>query len=457
MSRKPKILVIYKCLGYPLRTTIKEHLYAFRNYGDAHIYYQMLDLGKETYNSSESIPEYITKMDFDVIIFHYGFMSSRWGGRACYENALKQVEPFRNSKAIKAVMAQDEYNNSNTIVEFINDFKIDVVFSVSPESEWPKIYQGVDFNKVKFHLVLTGYLDDKGIDIINGFLNNTRKTIDIGYRARNLPQWLGRHGYMKTTIADEFNKALKKFELNCSISTDPKDTFIGLGWYKFMVSCKYMIGVEGGATVLDRDGAIAKKGKEYLQQHPNCTFEEIEKACFPGLDGQLQLIAISPRHLEACATKTCQLLVESTFNGILKPWVHYIPIKADLSNIKEVLEIVERDDKRTEIVENAYRDIVLSGKWSYKHSVKHVIDNCMSQARGDYFSRETSLSKLAYNKFVDNWNWRKYHYYEKIHHRMPNKWIFLTPIVKMVKFLGLKEMAKRIYFGITGKKDFSRG
>jgi hypothetical protein len=437
-----------------LRTTIEEHLYSFKRYGNAHVYYQMLDIGKDTYNSSELVPKYITKIDFDLIIFHYGFMSSRWGGRECYLNALKQVEPFRHSKAVKAVMAQDEYNNSNTIVEFVNDFKIDIVFSVSPESEWPKIYKGVDLTKVKFHKVLTGYLDERGIRTIQSFLKNTPKAIDIGYRARNLPQWLGKHGYMKTTIADEFNKALKNFKLNCSISTDPKDTFIGLGWYKFMVSCKYMIGVEGGATVLDSDGSIAKKGKEYLKQHPNCSFEEIERACFPGLDGQLQLIAISPRHLEACATKTCQLLVESTFNGILKPWVHYIPIKPDLSNIKEVLEIVERDDKRKEIVENAYRDIVLPGTWSYRGAVKFVIDNCVAEAKGEYFQRSTNTSGLILNRYKDWLAWKKYHFYEKIYHRLPDKWIFLGPLVKIVKFLGLKQLAKRIFFAFTGKRSF---
>jgi hypothetical protein len=437
-----------------MRTTIEEHLYSFLRYADAYCYYLMLDIGKETYNSSVPIPDYIKKIDFDIILFHYGFISSRWGGDECYKNAFAQVQPLRDSKAVKAVMAQDEYNNSKAIVNFVNEFNIQVVFSVSPESEWAQLYEGVDFQKVKFHKVLTGYLDDKGIKTINRFLKNTKKDIDIGYRARNLPQWLGRHGYMKTTIADEFNKALKKFNLNTSISTNPKDTFIGLGWYKFMVRCKYMIGVEGGATVHDRDGSIAKKGAAYLKAHPDCSFEEIEQACFPGMDGKLQLIAISPRHLEACATRTCQLLVESTFNGILKPWVHYIPIKPDLSNIDEVLEFVKRDDKRREITENAYRDIVLSGKWSYRHAVKFVIDSCMAEAKGEYFARASNRNYLLYNRFLDALAWKKYHYYEKIYHRLPDKWIFLGPIVKAIRFLGLKNIAKKTFFAFTGKRSF---
>ncbi len=453
LPKKPKILIIYKCLGYPLRTTIDEHLYSFKRYANADCYYLKLDIGKETFYSKKPIPNYLLKIDFDIILFHYGFISSRWAGEECYKNAFEQVLPFKNSKAIKAVMPQDEYMGSKSIVHFVNNLNIDIVFSVSPETEWAQLYEGVDFEKVKFYKVLTGYLDDKGIETINGFLKTTKKDIDIGYRARNLPQWLGRHGYMKTIIADVFNKSIKKFKLNTDISTNPKDTFMGLGWYKFMVRCKYMIGVEGGATIHDPDGSIAIKGTEYLKQHPNCTFEEIEEACFPGLDGKLQLIAISPRNLESCATKTCQILVESTYNGILKPWVHYIPIKKDFSNVDEVLELVQNDTKREEIVNNAYRDIVESGLWTYHGFVNFVIDKCNIQATTPYFKRKLSNSiiSLNYNRFRDWWSWKAFYFWFMIYERIPSRWVFIMPIIKFIKFIGFKSVTKKTYKFFTGK------
>ena len=450
--------MVYKCLGYPLRTTIDEHLYSFLRYADATCYYLKLDIGKDTFYSKEPIPDYLLKIDFDIILFHYGFISSRWASRECYDLAFNQVLPFKNSKAIKAVMPQDEYMGSEAIVHFVNNLNIDIVFSVSPETEWSQLYEGVDFEKVKFYKVLTGYLDEKGLKTIDGFLKTTKKDIDIGYRARNLPQWLGRHGYMKTTIADEFNKAVKKFTLKTDISTNPKDTFIGLGWYKFMVRCKYMIGVEGGSTVHDRNGSISKKGTAYLKEHPNCSFEEIEEACFPGLDGKLQLIAISPRNLESCATRTCQILVESTYNGILKPWVHYIPLKKDFSNINEVLQIVKDDNKREEIVENAYRDIVKSGLWSYKGFVDFVIEKCTAIADPVYSQRKTytNIFSYKYNRFQDWLSWKKDYFWHKIYDRLrwPGKWVFISPTLKLIKFLGLKTVAKKAYFTITGKKSF---
>ena len=455
-SRKPKILIIYKCLGFPLRNTVDEHLYSFKRYADADCYYLKLDIGKDTFYSQEPVPEYLLKIDFDYIFFHYGFISSRWAGKTCYEYALKQVMPFQNSKAIKAVMPQDEYMGSESIVDFVNRMNIDIVFSVSPETEWAQLYEGVDFGKVKFFKVLTGYLDKGGMKSIEGFLNRIPKDLDIGYRARNLPQWLGRHGFLKTQIAEAFIKNVNRFGLKTDISVDPKDTFMGDGWYKFMVRCKYMIGVEGGATVHDRDGSIGIKGRAYLKEHPDCSFEEIETSCFPGLDGKLNLIAISPRHLEACVARTCQVLIEGEYNGILKAGVHYIALKSDFSNLDEVLQLIKDDTKRKEITDNAYRDVIESGLYNYQGFVDLVLEKCSELATDSYFSRSPARvgSSLYHNHYIDWLSWKKDYFWHKIYDRLPNKWFFLNPMLKTVKMLGLKQPVKKVYFKITGKKFF---
>ena len=129
-----------------------------------------------------------------------------------------------------------------------------------------------------------------------------------------------------------------EYELRADISTDEKETFCGDDWYRFLLKCKYTIGVEGGASILDRDGSISRKTDEYCSRHPGASFDEIEKACFPGLDGSLKLFALSPRHLDACMTKTCQILIKGNYNGTLSPELHYIPLEKDFSNLGQVLE-----------------------------------------------------------------------------------------------------------------------
>jgi hypothetical protein len=120
---------------------------------------------------------------------------------------------------------------------------------------------------------------------------------------------------LKTEIAEKFDQAVTGYDFKTDISVDPKDTFIGDSWYKFMVRCKYMIGVEGGARIHDPDSSIWKNGSAYLKAYPNCTFVEIESACYPDLDGKLNLIAISPRNLEACLARTCQVLLKGNTTG----------------------------------------------------------------------------------------------------------------------------------------------
>jgi hypothetical protein len=53
-------------------------------------------------------------------------------------------------------------------------------------------------------------------------------------------------------------------------------------------------------------------------------------------------------------------------------------LKRDFSNLNEVLEIMKDDNKRNQIVEQAYQDIVLSNKYSYQHLVNFVIDKSLS-------------------------------------------------------------------------------
>ena len=123
----------------------------------------------------------------------------------------------------------------------------------------------------------------------------------------------------------------------------------------------------------DNDGAIWFKGNDYIAKHPDASFEQIEEACFKGKDGKFDLKALSPRHLEACLTETCQVLIEGNYNGILKPDVHYIPVKPDFSNLEEVFSKMQNTELTKYLVANAYNDIVLSNKYTYKAFVQLVL------------------------------------------------------------------------------------
>jgi hypothetical protein len=132
----------------------------------------------------------------------------------------------------------------------------------------------------------------------------------------------------------------------------------------------------------------------YVKNNPDASFFQVERECFPGRDGELALFAISPRHLEACATRTCQVLIEGYYNGVLEPGKHYIELKKDFSNLEEVLNTIVRDDLRDTITHNAYKDIVESRLYDYSKFVDYVINNSLTSK--DFINRSSGVELKRY-------------------------------------------------------------
>ena len=242
---------------------------------------------------------------------------------------------------MRVALPQDEFLRSDAINAVLTELGVEHVFSVAPASEWPKIYDGLDRERVGLSRVLTGYLDEQTLARTQQILGEGReRTIDIGYRTVPGKPYLGRHAILKAQIAEVIRERAEERGLRVDISTRAEDTFYGDDWYRFLASCRYTIGIEGGASILDRDGSVRACVESRLEEKPAAGFAELEAACFPGRDGELELYAISPRHLEACATRTAQILVEGDYGGILRPDTHYSPLRRDLSNLDAVLDVV---------------------------------------------------------------------------------------------------------------------
>lgn len=350
---------------YPTRTTILDHLYSFQRYSGQRCFYLNLAV--------ENLPAYFLQIHFDLIIFHTVFLSTRWH-KETFRKVINKVRLLKTSTAVKIALPQDEFYYTSAVCDFINEFGIEHVFSVTPPSEWKKVYKTVDFSKVKFHYVLTGYLEKHTLRRIDQMAIATHdRDLMIGYRAWKAEPWLGRHGYLKSQLAEIFRREAVARGIKADISTWEKDTLHGDAWYEFLFRCKYTIGVEGGASILDWDGSIRERTDRYIAQHPNAKFQEIEAACFPGMEGSLSLFAISPRHLEACATKTCQVLIEGNYNGVLIPGKHYIELRRDFSNLEEVFAQLGDETLRARIVECAYHDVVGSDDYFYEGFVRQVL------------------------------------------------------------------------------------
>jgi len=310
--------------------------------------------------------------------------------------------------APKAALVQDEFWNVGKVARFIKAFDVSVLFSVAPETEWPNLYPGIDREKVRFHRVLTGYLDEKLLDrLIDAGSASKARSMDIVYRAAGKPSpaW-GKLGYVKQRLADAVSHLAPQYNLKADISTNSQDALFGDAWISFLARARYTIGAPSGASLLDRDGHIRAKVDAYLAAHPEATFEEIEDQCFPRMDGNLSLEAIGPRHIEAAATQTCQVLVEGDYNGLLKAGVHYLAVLPDLSNLSSVLSMLGDEAMRQAIAKRAFEDLILPRQVTYRNFVAEILKISLPDARESAPLKGRQMVLLRWMRWVDHFEWQ---------------------------------------------------
>ena len=380
-----RILVLSYYRGeFPLRKSVKNHLYCFDTGSSHYCFHVNL--------AARGIPWHFRRIRFDLILFHHSFFSLR-DNRRRHRALLKRVRHLKDSSATKAIMPQDEHRETDVLCEFIDEFAVDYVFTLAPEHLWQTLYGDVDRDRVSFFRILAGYLAFEDIAVIEQIGQAVgERPVHIGYRARPVVPCMGRHAMLKVQLADLFKEYAKEYELVSDISNSPDDVLLGNEWYTFLRECKYTIGVEGGASVIDRDGSLRRRTRDFMTENPHASFDEVEAAVFPGLDGLVHYAAITPRHLEACATRTCQVLVEGDYNGILVADEHFIELKRDFSNISQVIERIVKDEDRDRITAKAYEDIVASGRYTYERLVEFVLACCFGS---DSTARLVGENRLA--------------------------------------------------------------
>lgn len=368
------ILIVYVCRQHPLRASQRDHLFSFRKYATDHRCYYLNIAFRPS-------PAYLHLVRFDLIVFTWSFLNSRLDKRL-FPKYLRRLQPLKRMPAIKVGFPQDEFTCMDVLCDFINEFNLEFVFSVAGESEWAKIYRTVDFQRVRFFRVLTGYLDENVIRKVNELArSNGHRPVDIGYRS-GTAAWWGRWNLIKQHLAERFQDEASRRGLTTDIGMGWNTFLLGDDWLRFLLRCKYIPGVEGGSSILDWDGTLSLRVRAFLESKPEADFDEIEASCFPpGKDGEIRVVALSPRHLEACVTRTCQVLVEGDYNGVLQPGKHYIELKRDFSNLDQVMNAIQRDELRKPIVERAYEDIVLSGMYTYSRFVADVIGLVLPEKR----------------------------------------------------------------------------
>lgn len=367
-----RILVLFYQPGPgKMRVAIERHLRALEWSDRAHslVY---ANVGKVT-------PGIVRSLNPDVVVLHTTLLALRW-------NKVFYLWKWRlrwlgDLRCLKIAMPQDEYDLSELLDDWLYELGVRVIFSNFGEQEREALYPVMSGTAV-FYRCLTGYIDDRDAQRCAGLLRpHPARPYDIVYRGRDLPYWFGSHGQMKYKVAAVVAERAAARGMACNISTFEKDTLVGEGWLDLLASGRSVIGCESGSSVLDPRGAIQARIQTVTANAPDLSFEEVSAAMPKGWD-DYRFVSTGPRHLEAVMTKTCQVLVEGDYDGVLRPHEHYLPLKADFSNLDETLEKIADRALLDALTERAYRDVYLSGHYSYRR-LAETVDDAIDRETGE--------------------------------------------------------------------------
>lgn len=381
-------LLIYNHGFISNASTIMENVNAFGKYS-----------GFKTWaiDTTMGFPSRLADIDFAVVILHYSVLGLPYMLTSDFYKYIK------NSSAYKVAFFQDEHSNCQRRFRFINEYKIDCVYTLVEPQYWDKTYRKYTrVKKIKYGI--PGYVSDELILLAEKYAKPlNERTIDIGYRGRQLPLYMGMGSQEKNDIAFEFARHAIKTDLVLDFGTKEDQRLYGEKWYHFLGKCKAVIGVEAGASIFDLEDVVQKRYQEYMDNHPSASREEVYNKILVQWEENVPYRTISPRHFEAAAFRICQILYEGNYSGIMKPMVHYIPLRKDFANFDEVIGMFYDEDLRTNICDNAYNDLIASGKYSYRCFVAEF-DQCLLEEGIDnsITSPEIDIIKSIMSRYLLN-------------------------------------------------------
>lgn len=367
--------------------TVTEYLDALHKYS-AHRVHEVSML--------HHFPSQIDLDRFDVVITHY---SLSIGPLLHHYLGPALVEKLKRFHGLKAAFLQDEYREIQSYWKHINELGIELLFSCVPVEEIKKVYPAEKVPHLRVVNVLTGYVPERLLK--RTVLPVAQRPIDVGYRTRRMPFWLGRLGHEKWFIAQEFDRRAKDTDLKLDLSTREGERLYGDAWTNFVASCRAVIGVESGASIIDFDGKLEHRVEDYVAKNPEATFEEISQKFLVPYEGSLKLHQISPRCFEAAALRTPMVLFEGAYSGVLEPERHFVVLKKDFSNFDHVAFKLRDHASLQAMADRTYEEVAMNPRWSYKSFIQQV-DNALQDAVAQGATQRASrpYTKIEFDRVV---------------------------------------------------------
>ena len=322
------IVLIYNSV-YPEAPVVRESVTAFKAFSAFPVF---------PVNAALGYPRGLDGIHFAAIVLHYTMFYGEFAPLT--EDFRRHLATNRNS--YKVAFFQDEQAYLPERIDFCREYGINLIYTCIEAPHAERVYSPSGAERVLTYL--PGYVSR---ELAGQRPPPGERPIDIGYRGRKPPpSWTGA-ALEKYEIAERFRDRSAGLGLKLDIETSEEKRIYGDGWLRFIGECKAVLGTESGAAVADPEAG--------------------------------EIRTISPRHFEAAAMRSCQILYEGHYSGVMEPMTHFIPLRKDFSNFEEVVDAFCDVELRERLIENAHRDLIASGRFAYSAFVAQL-DEELSRA-----------------------------------------------------------------------------
>jgi Glycosyl transferases group 1 len=273
---------------------------------------------------------------------------------------LKVAERFRHRHGRLVVFVGNEYDLMPEKIEFLRRSRADYVCTQLPIESARWLYAGCGAGSV---LAMPHALNPE----MYSPGDRDGRRIDLGFIGALHPLFIG--DVERTALVRQVRSRCGAWGLECDIR---ERNVPRAEWATFLRESNGSIGAESGTYYLDRRGELIRSAKDFVAQHPAATIEDLQTHVFA--NATVEYVSgkcVSSRHFEAIGAKTCQILVEGSYNDLLKPGVHYVSVKKDLSDLDDAIAAFKDETLRRDIVERAYEYV--RDQHTYAHRVQSLV------------------------------------------------------------------------------------
>ena len=299
---------------------------------------------------------------YDLIFFPYGFYyanQDRWS-RALFD-ALADLRGKR------VFFMENEYRLVNRKLAMAVALEADYITTQLPIDVAVQAYEAM-FPPSRI-VALPHGLNTRILDWCPAGATGSRP-IDLGCTGDPYPFYLGHQD--RAVMADYFKENAGRYGLRIDVRVGREQRMERREWIEWLGRSKGALHHESGPDFLETNDATRLAVVSHVQAHPGAAFAEIHQRFFAGRKPRLSGRALAPRHLEAVATRTCQVMFPGRFNDVLRADEHYIPLERDFSNVDDVVRRLLDDGEREAIVARAL-EYVRAG-----HTLEHRLEALLS-------------------------------------------------------------------------------